>query len=59
MDYELEPIGIVRSPCRELPDAPHQGRLSVVAAEIIVYDEFAPGLKDIEQKPTSDHPHLA
>lgn len=51
MNYELKPIGIVRSPYRELHDAPHQGRFSDVISEIVVYDEFAPGLKDIGEKP--------
>jgi tRNA-Thr(GGU) m(6)t(6)A37 methyltransferase TsaA len=46
MKLELEPIGIVHSPYRNRYEAPRQGREEV--SEIVVFDEYEEGLKDIE-----------
>jgi tRNA (adenine37-N6)-methyltransferase len=53
MNYDLNPIGIVHSPYRTRKDAPHQGRLSDTVSEIVIFDRYAEGLKDIEK-----HHHL-
>jgi tRNA-Thr(GGU) m(6)t(6)A37 methyltransferase TsaA len=46
---ELKPIGIIHSPYREQGDAPHQGRFAEETAELDVFPEYLPGLKDIER----------
>jgi tRNA-Thr(GGU) m(6)t(6)A37 methyltransferase TsaA len=51
--FELHPIGTVRSPFKTTRDAPHQGRFSDVESEIIVFDDYVPGLRDVEH-----YPHL-
>ncbi|WP_241647979.1 tRNA (N6-threonylcarbamoyladenosine(37)-N6)-methyltransferase TrmO [Methanoculleus taiwanensis] len=45
---ECIPIGVVRSPYRERGDAPRQGRLVDTTAEIHIFEEFAPGLQNVE-----------
>lgn len=45
---ECIPIGVVRSPYRKRGDAPRQGRLAVTEAEIRIFDDYAPGLQDVE-----------
>ncbi len=45
---ELEAIGIIHSPYKEVGDAPTQGYLSEEDFEIEIYPEFLPGLKEIE-----------
>lgn len=50
MQIELKPIGYVRSPYKEQKDAPRQGRLSDTISEIVIDDEYLPGLKDVETK---------
>lgn len=45
----LKPIGIIHTPYKRREDIPRQGRLSSEICEIEVFEEFAPGLKDIEQ----------
>ncbi|MEW5762248.1 MAG: tRNA (N6-threonylcarbamoyladenosine(37)-N6)-methyltransferase TrmO [Bacillota bacterium] len=45
----LTPIGVIRSPYRAKEEAPYQGRFSEKVAELEVYPEFMPGLKDVEQ----------
>ncbi len=46
---ELKQIGVIRSPYKTKDDAPHQGRFSKDVCEIIIFDEFSEGLKDIER----------
>lgn len=46
---ELVPIGVIHSPYRTPEEAPHQGRFSDRTAELEVYPEFVPGLKDVDQ----------
>ena len=46
MKLELEPIGIVHSPYKNRYEAPPQGGEEV--SEIVVFDEYEGGLKDIE-----------
>jgi tRNA-Thr(GGU) m(6)t(6)A37 methyltransferase TsaA len=53
MTMDLRPIGFVRSPYPAMSDAPHQGRESEQESEIVIDEQFAAGLRDIEH-----HPHL-
>ena len=46
MKLKLEPIGIVHSPYKNRYEAPPQGGEEV--SEIVVFDEYERGLKDIE-----------
>jgi tRNA-Thr(GGU) m(6)t(6)A37 methyltransferase TsaA len=41
----------VRSPYKERKDAPRQGRLSDTVSEIVIDDQYLPGLDDIETNP--------
>ena len=50
MNFEIQPLGFVRSPYKEKKDAPRQGRLSDTVSEIIIYEQYLPGLEDIENK---------
>ena len=50
MDLELRPIGYVRSPYKKKGDAARQGRLSEAVSEIVIADQYAEGLLDIEKK---------
>ncbi len=50
MDFELRPIGYVRSPYKKKGDAPRQGRLSDTVSEIVIEDRYTEGLMDIEKK---------
>ncbi|NPV61741.1 MAG: tRNA (N6-threonylcarbamoyladenosine(37)-N6)-methyltransferase TrmO [Methanotrichaceae archaeon] len=45
----LRPIGVVHTPYQKREDIPRQGRLSSEICEIEVFEEYAAGLKDIEQ----------
>lgn len=47
VSIELNPIGVVRSPYRERGDAPRRGRLSETESEILIDEQFVPGLKDL------------
>lgn len=51
MDFEIRPIGHVRSPYREKKDAPRQGRLLDTVSEIVIDERYLSGLDDIEKKP--------
>jgi tRNA-Thr(GGU) m(6)t(6)A37 methyltransferase TsaA len=53
MSFELEPIGFVVSPYRGRGDAPRQGRLSPAESEIVIREEYLPGLSDLGK-----YPHL-
>jgi tRNA-Thr(GGU) m(6)t(6)A37 methyltransferase TsaA len=44
---DIRPIGSVRSPYKAPGDAPRQGRLSPSVSRIEIFEEFAPGLRDI------------
>lgn len=45
----LKPIGVIHTPYVEAADAPIQGRLgSGGRGEVDVFDEYAPGLQDLE-----------
>ena len=46
LKLELKPIGFVKSPYHS--EAPRQGRFSDEVCELIIYPEFADGLKGIE-----------
>lgn len=50
MNFEIRPIGYVRSSYREMKDAPRQGRLSDSVAEIVIADQYLAGLEDVEKK---------
>lgn len=50
MNFEIQPIGYVRSPYKEKTDAPRQGRLSDTISEIVIDEPYLPGLEDIEKK---------
>ncbi len=45
---KLEPIGIIHTPYKSLSDCPRQGRQTDTTCEVEVFDEFEPGLTDIE-----------
>ncbi|OPX64066.1 MULTISPECIES: tRNA (N6-threonylcarbamoyladenosine(37)-N6)-methyltransferase TrmO [unclassified Methanoregula] len=45
---ELHPVGVVRSPYKTRKDAPRQGRLSDTVSEIVIDDQYAPALWQIE-----------
>jgi len=45
---KLEPIGIIHTPYKSLSDCPRQGRETDTTCEVEVFDEFEPGLTDIE-----------
>lgn len=45
---ELHPIGTVRSPYKVRGDAPRQGRHSDTISEIVIDEQFRPGLWQIE-----------
>jgi len=49
-DFEIRPIGHVRSPYKKKKDAPRQGRLSDTASEIVIDERYLPGLDDVEKK---------
>jgi tRNA-Thr(GGU) m(6)t(6)A37 methyltransferase TsaA len=48
--FEIRPIGSVRSPYKERKDAPRQGRLSDTVSEIVIDEEYLPGLCDVETR---------
>ena len=50
MNFEILPIGYVRSPYKEKKDAPNQGRLSDTVSEIVIADTYLPGLEEVEKK---------
>jgi tRNA-Thr(GGU) m(6)t(6)A37 methyltransferase TsaA len=50
MNFEIRPIGYVRSPYKEQKDAPRQGRLSDTVSEIVIDERYLPGLDDVEEK---------
>ena len=50
MNFEIQPIGYVRSPYKEKKDAPRQGRLSQNVSEIVIDEQYLPGLEDVEKK---------
>jgi tRNA-Thr(GGU) m(6)t(6)A37 methyltransferase TsaA len=50
MNFIIQPIGYVRSPYKEKKDAPRQGRLSDTISEIVIDEQYLPGLEDIEKK---------
>ncbi|MEA2035518.1 MAG: tRNA (N6-threonylcarbamoyladenosine(37)-N6)-methyltransferase TrmO [Euryarchaeota archaeon] len=45
---ELKKIGEIHSPYKTNGDAPRQGRLKDTPVEIIIANEYLPGLKDLE-----------
>jgi len=50
MQVELNPIGYVSSPYKVRGDAPRQGRLRDTISEIIMNEEYLPGLFRVEEK---------
>lgn len=50
MNFEIRPIGYVQSPYKEKKDAPRQGRLSDTVSEIVIDEQYLPGLCDVEKK---------
>jgi len=49
MNFEIRPIGYVRSPYKEQTDAPRQGRLSQTISEIVIDEQYLTGLQDVEK----------
>jgi len=41
------PIGVVRSPYAARSDAPRQGRLSETLAEVVIFDAYRDGIRDL------------
>lgn len=50
MNFEIRPIGYVRSPYKEKKDAPRQGRLVDTVSEIVIDEHYRVALEDIEKK---------
>jgi tRNA-Thr(GGU) m(6)t(6)A37 methyltransferase TsaA len=50
MNFEIQPIGYVRSPYKEKEDAPRQGRFSDNTSEIVIDEKYLPGFEDVEKK---------
>lgn len=50
MNFEIRPIGYVKSPYKERTDAPRQGRLSDTVSEIVIDEQYLPALEDVEKK---------
>lgn len=50
MNFEIHPIGVVRSPYTEKKDAPRQGRLSDTVSKIVIDEKYRSGLDDVETK---------
>ena len=50
MEFNVKPIGLIRSPYKDLEEAPRQGRFSKEICEIEVFPEFEEGLKGIEER---------
>ncbi|KJS79761.1 MAG: S-adenosyl-L-methionine-binding protein [Peptococcaceae bacterium BICA1-8] len=48
MFMELKTIGIIHSPYKEKGDAPPQGRMNMDLFEVEIFEDYIPGLKDIE-----------
>lgn len=46
---ELTAIGVIHSPYKTKEDAPFQGRFAEETVELEIYNEYAAGLKDIEE----------
>ncbi len=45
----MEPIGVIHSPYHEKKDAPFQGRQEMKECTIEVFEDYEPGLLDIER----------
>ena len=50
MNFKIQPIGYVRCSYKEKKDAPRQGRLSDTISEIVIDEQYLPGLEDVEKK---------
>lgn len=48
MQFYIKPIGVIRSPYKDMDQAPYQGSFSKEICEIEIFSEFEEGLKDIE-----------
>jgi len=48
MAMELKPIGTIHSSFKGYAEAPHQGCHSQETAVLEIFDQFVPGLKDVE-----------
>ena len=48
MHFVVKPIGVIRSPYKDVSEAPYQGRFSNDVCEIEIFEEFEEGLKDVE-----------
>jgi tRNA-Thr(GGU) m(6)t(6)A37 methyltransferase TsaA len=46
--YQVKPIGVIRSPYKNLRETPRQGKLCKTLCEIEVYPEYVEGLEGIE-----------
>lgn len=49
-NFEIRPIGYVRSPYKEKKDAPRQGRLSDTVSEIVIDEQYRTALDDVDKK---------
>ena len=45
---DLKAIGVIHSSYKSLSDAPRQGRLRDITAEIELFTEYIPGLRDVD-----------
>jgi len=48
MQFSVKPIGVIKSPYKEISEAPSQGKYSRELSQIEIFPEFEEGLKDIE-----------
>ena len=48
MEFTVRPIGVAHTTYQSMGDAPFQGRFSESEAVIDIYEDYAPGLKDVE-----------
>ena len=49
MDYQVHPIGVIRTPFTALDQTPIQASRSTASGQIEVFPEFSEGLQDIEE----------
>ncbi|MBP7687592.1 MAG: tRNA (N6-threonylcarbamoyladenosine(37)-N6)-methyltransferase TrmO [Thermoflexales bacterium] len=49
MDYQVHPIGVIRTPFTALDHTPIQASRSTAMGRVEVFTEFAEGLQDIEE----------
>ena len=50
MEFTIRPIGHVRSPYKEKKDTPRQGRMADTVSEIVIDEQYLPGLEGVETR---------